>query len=86
MANCAGCGKEMVWARTPSGKAAPIEREPSPEKGNVILLKPTLLGGDVLAVTLSGDLLAEVRQSERATQLHLNHFAYCPQREEFLRG
>lgn len=29
MSRCKGCGREMVWAKTPAGKNIPLERVPN---------------------------------------------------------
>lgn len=76
---CRACRKPLIWARTPSGAKAPIERD-ADERGNVLLLRSAALD-DPLAVVLSGDLLDEAKGSSVA--LRLNHFAYCPERERF---
>lgn len=80
---CGSCKAPVHWAITPSGKRAPIDYEPQPERGNVLLLKPSTLqsGGDVLlAVTLSGDALELGR---RGGHLFLNHWATCPDKAEW---
>jgi hypothetical protein len=72
----------MIWAISPAGARSPIDYAPS-EKGNVLLLSPTDLG-QVLAVVLTKDGLDLAR--ERGIPLRLNHFASCPNAEEFRRG
>lgn len=82
METCSACGSHMIWAISPSGARSPIDYAPS-EKGNVLLLSPTDLG-QVLAVVLTKDGLDLAR--ERGIPLRLNHFASCPNAEEFRRG
>ena len=82
METCSACGAHMIWAISPAGARSPIDYAPS-EKGNVLLLSPTDLG-QVLAVVLTKDGLDLAR--ERGIPLRLNHFASCPNAEEFRRG
>lgn len=82
METCSACGSHMIWAISPAGARSPIDYAPS-EKGNVLLLSPTDLG-QVLAVVLTKDGLDLAR--ERGIPLRLNHFASCPNAEEFRRG
>lgn len=78
-ASCKACSAPLIWALTPGGKRAPIDRDASGE-GNVLLLSPTGLP-TALAVTLSGDALEAARSSP--VSLRLNHFVTCVNREEF---
>lgn len=78
-AECGSCGAPIVWALTPGGKRSPIDL-PVVEKGNVMLTRPAWLG-QPLATTLSGAALELARQ--RGVPLHLNHYATCPEREEW---
>ena len=80
-ASCRSCKAPVHWAFTPNGTRAPIDYEPDGEKGNVLLLKPNVLRGELLAVTLSGELLERARQQSR--HLFLNHWATCPDKEEW---
>jgi hypothetical protein len=70
---CRSCGKPVVFATMPSGKKAPIERDPVPD-GNVVLERDLL--GDVHARVLKkGETVAA------ATPRYRNHFIGCPERE-----
>jgi hypothetical protein len=69
----------MIWAISPAGARSPIDYAPS-ENGNVLLLSPSDLG-QVLAVVLTKDGLELAR--DRGLQLRLNHFASCPNADEF---
>ncbi len=79
-ATCKACQARLIWAITPTGAKAPIDRDPVEEDGNVLLLFPTGLP-DPLAVTLSGYALETARKSP--VKLRLNHFATCPDRDQF---
>jgi hypothetical protein len=79
MSNCSACGQHLTWALTTAGKKAPINTEPS-DNGNVLILQPKSLG-EKLAITLSGDALDLARK--HGLPLHLNHFADCPEAEQF---
>lgn len=79
VARCRSCAAKIIWTVTPSGAKAPIDQEPT-EDGNVLLLAPTGLP-ETLAVTLSGDALLTAQQSH--LRLRLNHFASCPNADEY---
>lgn len=79
---CKTCKAEIRWAMTPAGKAAPIDRL-AVESGNVLLLQPTGLG-KLLAITLTGAALEEARKQH--VPLRLNHWATCPDREQWKEG
>jgi hypothetical protein len=78
---CTACDTELIWAVTPAGKRAPITASPA-GNGNVLILQPRDLG-EKLAVTLSGDSLELARKHD--LPLHLNHFADCPDKDQFQR-
>jgi hypothetical protein len=81
--HCRDCGRDIVWARTNSGKPMPLEVPAAPD-GNVAALVPAqqrvgddmALGLGTLAVVLAGDVLDEAR--DRGVRLYLSHFATCP--------
>jgi hypothetical protein len=67
---CKACKANIYWCRTPAGKMAPIDAEPSPD-GNVSIR-------DGVAVVLKAD--------ERGLfdgPLHKNHFATCSHAKQF---
>lgn len=81
MGRCKSCPDDVTWvvmART--GKRAPLNAEPDPERGNVLIANADdaeIFKVDVgQAITLAGDALTEERASGR--DLYLNHFATCP--------
>jgi hypothetical protein len=78
---CSACGCPLTWALSTGGAPSPIETETS-DKGNVLLINPRGLGA-TLAVVLSKGALELARTRE--VPLHLNHFAYCPEKERFKR-
>jgi hypothetical protein len=85
--NCEACGEALVGALTINGKVAPVEVLDKPN-GNVWLGRRSTPEGpdftEVRCATLSGPLLEKAR--EAGISLHLNHFAYCPERERFARS
>lgn len=81
---CKTCKAEIVFAMTPSGASAPIDLYPVREGGNVLLLAPTGGGGGegvLVAVVLSKGALDAAR--EKRVPLRLNHWATCPDRQEW---
>jgi hypothetical protein len=82
---CKGCGAALVWALTRDGKPAPITKAPK-DTGNVLLfVAPGPTGERVVQCrTFAGFALDELR--EQGVPLRLNHFADCPDREQFARG
>lgn len=79
---CRSCKAQVVWTVTPAGARAPIDAEPDRERGNVLLLRSDVIDGGVLSVVLSGLALSHARPSGK---LRLNHWATCPDREEWRR-
>jgi len=69
MARCKSCEAPIEWATMPSGKANPIDAEPSP-RGNLVLI-----GGKVRFAT------DEDRALHRP--LYTSHFATCPSADEW---
>jgi hypothetical protein len=66
MGNCKSCGAPIRWVKTATGKAMPLDANPTP-KGNVIIVKGVAqIGGD------HPDLLPG--EALRFT----SHFATCP--------
>lgn len=70
---CRACGKRIFFAKTPAGKAIPLNAEPDPA-GNVALR-------DGLAVVLGGEALAAARAT--GEELRTSHFADCPAAARF---
>lgn len=84
---CRACKAPLIWAITKDGKRAPITAEPKPN-GNVLVYRDRLkalasgMPEDTLhSRTFAGFALAELRAQE--VPLRLNHFADCPNREDF---
>lgn len=80
--NCRSCAAPVHWALTPDGKKNPIDYNSVGAAGNVLLLSPSKLGGQLLAVTLSGDAL-ELARRQDPPYLFVSHWATCPQRAEW---
>jgi len=70
---CRDCPAEIVWARTPFGKAMPVDADPHPD-GNVRLVEQP--GAAPSAITLRLDDLRAVRAA--GDPLYRSHFATCP--------
>jgi hypothetical protein len=69
VSRCRSCGAEIRWARMSSGRAMPLDLEPSPA-GTVALVD------DEHAETLSRDAAELEREAGR--ELYVSHFATCP--------
>jgi hypothetical protein len=71
VSSCAACGAQIIWRETPAGKTMPVDANPAPE-GNVLIE-----GSKCLVL---GPLEVQARESG---DLHLSHFATCPQAARF---
>ena len=65
---CRSCGTPVVWARTATGKAMPVDAAPDP-KGNLVLVWARTV---VEARVVRGD-------APHGYPLRLSHFATCLQ-------
>jgi hypothetical protein len=64
MSQCKTCGKEIVWAKTITGKSIPLDAEPDPG-GNIVLM--------------DWGLALVVKPSEHPGRpRYLSHFVTCP--------
>lgn len=70
---CRSCRKPIAWTVTTSGKPMPVDYEPDPERGNVLL---TIHNGQLLAGVLNRNQAAGAR--DRGERVHTSHFARCP--------
>lgn len=69
---CSSCGAAIRWAKTPAGKAIPLDAEPASD-GNIRL---GLVGGEEMAIVLSAADVAGYQVDGLA--LYKTHFATCP--------
>jgi hypothetical protein len=72
---CASCHADIVWARTTSGAAMPVDAEPT-------------RGANVRLRWENSDARAEVVKAALAfgsTGLHLSHFVTCPKADQWRR-
>lgn len=72
MAKCKGCGAEILWATTESGKSIPLSVE-SEERRFTVYSK-------------GGALESDTMRMAKNEKTYLSHFADCPNAEEFRRG
>lgn len=74
MSRCKSCGAEIIWIKTPAGKAMPCNPEPVP-------FMPLAIG-DLQLVTENGYVVRGVRAraggSMTAIGGYISHFATCP--------
>lgn len=70
---CRSCGAPMIWTVTSSGRRMPVDAEPSS------------LG--TFALEEEGDLVLAVlvpnAAQDTSGQLHMSHFATCPQADDW---
>jgi hypothetical protein len=77
---CRSCGAPVIWAHhEQSGKAAPIDAEPS-DAGNVVLLPPDIFGAPRYRV------LGPASVGLEAGPRHTSHFMTCPQAKQWRGG
>ena len=81
MAKCRGCGKEIIWIKTATGKAMPCDPEPvaywQTAGGKRRIVTPN---GEVIACELDGS-------PDRATGIgYIPHWATCPAAGRFHKG
>lgn len=72
---CKGCGAAVVWARTASGAAMPVDAVPTPG-ANVRL---SWEGSDVRAHVVKAQFAFGSKTN------HLSHFVTCPKADEWRR-
>lgn len=80
MAECRGCGAQIVWAETPDGKKQPFDREPN-DAGNRILLGRGPRTPPV-AVPV-GALMPESGIAQLTLIRYMPHHATCPEVKSF---
>lgn len=92
-AACRGCGREIYWIETPSGKRAPLD--PEPHRGRVLSRAEAVahrgqkgyavgldVNGEQHHILEGGDLPLLAPAAAEAT-VWVNHFATCPRRGDF---
>lgn len=78
MATCKSCRSPILWATVlPSRKAMPVDPDPDPDDGNVLLERS---GSRTIATVLGPIEAALARQLD--TPLHTSHFATCPNADQ----
>jgi len=82
MAKCKSCGAEIVWVRTETGRAMPLD------PGEVALIESSQ--GSVLAVTASGKVIRGDIVGNSCEDgyilARISHFATCPQADQHRRN
>jgi hypothetical protein len=69
MSTCSSCGAAILWTQTSTGRAMPVDAEPS-EKGNIYLQREP--GPPIIAIYVSNKVPHDFKP------LYLSHFATCP--------
>ena len=80
MARCKGCGQEIIWIKTKSGKSIPCDPEmiyyKAKKTGHLRVVTPT---GEVVSAVPSDSILTATDYG------YVSHFATCPQADRFRR-
>jgi hypothetical protein len=81
ISQCDSCHADVIRAVTVNGVGMPVNAEPNPEKGNLVLLRTQ---GRPLVLALS-NLNAQAREAAKRENvpLFLSHFATCPDSEQW---
>ena len=72
---CKSCGAALLWVTTTSAKWMPLNADPDPEEGTVVL-EDDLVGAGQIAHVL--DVEAAARASVRGEPVYVPHFQTCP--------
>lgn len=77
---CRGCGAEIIWIRTASGKSMPCDPVPVAYwKKEKAPGKVTTPNGEVISCVFDGDM-------DKATGIgYISHFSTCPKASSFKR-
>jgi hypothetical protein len=86
---CRACPQTIRWVVLKSGKRNPLNPDPDPERGNVMIIETdagarahgTIVGR---AVVLGHQAAAHARG--QGVDLYSSHFATCPARQRFRRN
>lgn len=84
--SCRSCKAPVLWVTFPSGKRNPLDLEPNPVAGDIMVVERDGTDGRVWRVALllkSDDLRRELLELGGA--LRTSHFATCPDAEEHRR-
>ena len=73
---CRGCKKQILWTRTKTGKAMPLNPE---------AIRFTPAGGPETFVTADGNVIRGKRDGSGAVIGYISHFATCPEHDRFRR-
>ena len=80
MSKCRGCGAEILWIKTFSGKRMPVDAEKIPFYAGE---------GEELFVTAGGAVVHGTRaeaKDEHTYSGYISHFATCPAAQNFRKG
>ena len=75
--HCRGCGAEIIWIRTPTGKAMPCDAQP-------VAFRPSGTGGEMVVTPDGRVVRADVVKGVGSGSLgYISHFATCPAADHF---
>ena len=78
MSRCKGCGAEISWIKTKSGKSMPVDEKPVPYH----------IGKGAKIVTEDGDVVSGSLEGPENTFVgfgYISHFATCPKAGQYRR-
>lgn len=76
---CKSCGASIFWCITARGKRVPLDAEPDPIKGNMIVTDR----GDVPGKRYLATIVAPLVDAKQTR--YLSHFATCPEAKKWRR-
>lgn len=83
---CRSCKAPIVWATslaTGKAKRIPLDPDPDPKRGNIVLTEDLLAQGPVAHYL---DNAAAASASVNGETLYLSHFVTCPDADEWRGG
>lgn len=84
---CRSCKQQIRWVTMKSGKANPVDPDPDPARGNVLIVEgateAAFYGADEGRGVTLGHAAAEAERPTR--DLYLSHFVTCPTAREHRR-
>lgn len=79
MSTCRSCGAPILWVKTESGKAMPLDDRPPTENGNVIVRMGPRMGQETAHVETAEETAARLKcPVDAGRTAYTSHFVTCP--------